>query len=162
MYRLFDWVISRTYRIYEWYLWKQIEHGLKPRHIGLILDGNRRFAMNYGLKANKGHEKGAENLENVLKWFWDADIEIATIYAFSIENFQRPPHEVKEIMRIITQSFENLEKDERIHKNKVKCLTNKAVVFTKQKIQRNKALLHTVHKILALRNIILPGTYLHS
>jgi len=120
MYRLFDWVISKTYRIYEWYLWKQIEHGLKPRHIGLILDGNRRFAMNYGLKANKGHEKGAENLENVLKWFWDADIEIATIYAFSIENFQRPPNEVKEIMRIITQSFENLEKDERIHKNKVK------------------------------------------
>ena len=49
-----------------------------------------------------------------------------------------------------------------VHKSKVKCLTNKAVVFTKQKIQRNKALLHTVHKILALRNIILPGTYLHS
>jgi len=106
--------------VYEWYLWKQIENGPKPRHIGLILDGNRRFAEFHGFKAYMGHEKGAENLEKVLLWFWDIGVEITTIYAFSTENFQRPPEEVREIMRIITESFEDLLKDERIHQNQVK------------------------------------------
>ncbi|MFQ6125607.1 MAG: polyprenyl diphosphate synthase [Candidatus Heimdallarchaeota archaeon] len=118
--KLFAWFVSKTYGLYEWYLWKQIEEGPKPRHIGLILDGNRRFAEVHGLKAYLGHEKGAEKLENVLKWCWDIGIEIATIYAFSTENFQRSPEEVREIMRIIVESFEELLEDERVHKNKVK------------------------------------------
>ncbi len=118
--KLFDWLVSKTYGLYERYLWNQIEEGPKPRHIGLILDGNRRFAEINGLKAYLGHEKGADNLENVLKWCWDAGIEIATIFAFSTENFQRSPAEVQEIMRIIFESFEELLEDARVHKNKVK------------------------------------------
>ena len=120
LYNLFDWLVSKTYRFYEWYLWKQIEKGSKPRHIGLILDGNRRFAEVHGLKAYMGHERGADNLENVLLWCWNAGIEIATIYAFSTENFLRPSAEVQEIMRIIAESFEELLEDERVHKNEVK------------------------------------------
>jgi len=119
LYGLFDWLVSKTYRLYEWYLWKQIESGAKPRHIGFILDGNRRFARNYGLHAYVGHEKGAERLENVLLWCWDSEIEIVTLYAFSTENFNRSPKEVQEIMRIIAGAFEKLLEDERIHRNQV-------------------------------------------
>ena len=54
------------YKLYETFLWRQIKNGPAPGHIGLIVDGNRRFARGRGLAQNLGHEDGSKKLEEFL------------------------------------------------------------------------------------------------
>ena len=86
---------SLAYRLYERVLWRQIKEGPKPQHIGVILDGNRRFAREKGLDTNKGHVFGANKVEDLLQWCWKLNIKIITLYAFSTENFNRSSDEVE-------------------------------------------------------------------
>ncbi|MBI4451516.1 di-trans,poly-cis-decaprenylcistransferase [Candidatus Woesearchaeota archaeon] len=79
-----------------------------PRHVGIILDGNRRFAKRLMLKPWKGHEWGAKKVHEVLDWAFDAGIQELTLYSFSIENFDRPKEEFDYLMRIFKQELDNL------------------------------------------------------
>ena len=108
-----------TYSIYEKMLLNQIKNGMKPEHIGVILDGNRRWASHRFKHPWEGHQFGADKAEVLLNWCVDLDIKSVTIYAFSMENFQRPLKEVKEIMDLLEERLRSLLSDERIHKNKV-------------------------------------------
>lgn len=108
-----------AYKIYEKWLWTQIKNSGKVEHIAIILDGNRRWASEKELEPWLGHEKGAEKVEQLLDWCEKLDVKFITLYAFSTENFRRPPEEVEEIMRIAEEEFQKLLTDERIHKNKV-------------------------------------------
>ena len=56
------------YRLYEPLLWSQIKSGPTPQHIGLIVDGNRRFAKGRGMPKNEGHSAGSDKLEDFLRW----------------------------------------------------------------------------------------------
>jgi undecaprenyl diphosphate synthase len=69
-----------------------------PKHIGIILDGNRRWARTKGLPTFEGHRQGFENLKKIAKHAFDRDIEIVTVYAFSTENWNRDKKEVKYLM----------------------------------------------------------------
>ena len=109
-----------AYRIYEGWLWRQVENRLKPEHIAIILDGNRRWASEKVLNPWLGHEKGAEKVEELLDWCLKLDVKSVTLYAFSTENFRRTSDEVQEIMRIAEQWFRTLLTDERIRKDKVR------------------------------------------
>ncbi len=91
-----------------------------PQHIGVIIDGNRRFAKEKGLNAWDGHKIGAQKINDVLDWCWEAGIKVVTIYSFSTENFDRPEKEVKEIMKIAKAKFEEILEDMRIHQHKVR------------------------------------------
>ena len=91
-----------------------------PQHIGMIIDGNRRFAKEKGLNAWDGHKIGAQKINDVLDWCWEAGIKVVTIYSFSTENFDRPEKEVKEIMKIAKAKFEEILEDMRIHQHKVR------------------------------------------
>lgn len=62
---------------------------LIPKHIGIIMDGNRRWAKERGLTASEGHAAGAENLTRIIETCADRGIETVTIYAFSTENFKK-------------------------------------------------------------------------
>ena len=88
--------------------------GSVPRHIGFILDGNRRFAKRLMLKPWKGHEWGAQKVESVLNWCKELGITEVTMYAFSIENFNRPKEEFDELMRIFTLECDRMLCDERL------------------------------------------------
>jgi tritrans,polycis-undecaprenyl-diphosphate synthase [geranylgeranyl-diphosphate specific] len=88
-----------------------------PRHIGIILDGNRRFSKRLMMKPWKGHEWGAKKVEALLEWCKEFGIKELTLYCFSIENFDRPKREFDYLMDLFKREFE---KDERIHKNKIK------------------------------------------
>ena len=68
------------YRLYERMLWSQVRTGPSPNHIGLIVDGNRRFAEGRGLSKNLGHEEGSRRLEEFLRWCWRLEIKIVTLY----------------------------------------------------------------------------------
>jgi len=108
-----------AYRIYENWLWQQVKDGVKPEHIAIILDGNRRWATENDLNPWLGHMQGAETVENLLDWCLKFNVKFITLYAFSTENFSRTSQEIQEIMRISEDRFRKLLTDERIYKNKV-------------------------------------------
>lgn len=108
------------YSLYEKRLWNQIRSGSKPHHIGVILDGNRRYARKKGMDATEGHAFGADKVEQLLKWSWKLGIKIVTIYAFSTENFNRTPDEVKRLMELLVESLLKLKNEPLIKNNQVK------------------------------------------
>ncbi len=109
------------YKIYEQNLLKELDPDRMPRHVAIIMDGNRRYSRMQGnMEVIKGHELGVDTLEKVLDWSIDLGIEIVTAYAFSTENFNRPQHEVEGLMRLFVKNFKRIVDHEKIHKNKVR------------------------------------------
>jgi tritrans,polycis-undecaprenyl-diphosphate synthase [geranylgeranyl-diphosphate specific] len=108
-----------AYKLYRKWLWYQVKNGVKPDHIAIILDGNRRWASEKALNPWFGHEKGAEKVDELLDWCLKLGVKSITLYAFSTENFRRSKNEVEEIMRIAQEQFRKILTDKRIHKNKV-------------------------------------------
>jgi tritrans,polycis-undecaprenyl-diphosphate synthase [geranylgeranyl-diphosphate specific] len=109
-----------AYKLYEKWLWHQVKNNVKPEHIAIILDGNRRWALEKDLNPWYGHKEGAEKVEKLLEWCLKLDVKSITLYAFSTENFRRPKKEVEEIMRIASERLQKIVTDERIHKNKIR------------------------------------------
>ncbi|MBU1201101.1 MAG: di-trans,poly-cis-decaprenylcistransferase [Nanoarchaeota archaeon] len=91
-----------------------------PRHIGVVLDGNRRFAKKLMLKPWKGHEWGAKKVENLLNWAKDLGIKELTIYSFSIQNMNRPKEEFNFLMNLFKKEFTRLLHDKRIMKDGIR------------------------------------------
>ena len=109
------------YRLYDWYISRDLDPNKMPKHVAIIMDGNRRFAKLQGnIDVIKGHELGVDTLENVLDWSIELGIEIITVYAFSTENFKRPQKEVEGLMRLFVVNFKRLVDHEKIHKNEVR------------------------------------------
>jgi len=108
-----------AYKLYEKWLWLQVKNGAKLEHIAIILDGNRRWALENELNPWLGHKKGAETVEQLLDWCEKLGVKFVTLYTFSTENFRRSPQEIAEIMKIAEEKFRKLLTNERIHRNKV-------------------------------------------
>ncbi len=89
-----------------------------PRHLAVILDGNRRWAKEKGLPGNMGHVEGAKRIEEMCELVWNAGIEYFTVYAFSTENWSRPDAEVSALMKILRDYMKNCIK--RASKNNMK------------------------------------------
>ena len=82
-----------------------------PRHVAIIMDGNGRWAKQHGVPRLKGHAEGTQSVEAVLRACKRAGIQYLTLYAFSTENWVRPPSEIKGLMRILTQFLKTRETD---------------------------------------------------
>src|SRR3989344_8020393 len=91
-----------------------------PKHIGIIMDGNRRFAKRLVLKPWKGHEFGAKKIEEVLEWCREFKFKELTLYALSIENFDRPKREFDFLMDLSRKELDGLKSDKRIMKEGIK------------------------------------------
>ncbi|HII16053.1 MAG TPA: di-trans,poly-cis-decaprenylcistransferase [Nanoarchaeota archaeon] len=87
---------------------------MKPKHIAIILDGNRRFAKKQGLEPWKGHDFGAKNVENLLEWCRELGIKELTLYTFSTENFNRSRLEVEKLMQLFEKFFTKVKQDKRV------------------------------------------------
>ena len=74
-----------------------------PYHVAIIMDGNGRWARRRGLPRLAGHRAGMENIRRVIEGCTDFGVQMLTIYAFSTENWQRPPEEVQGLMRILEE-----------------------------------------------------------
>lgn len=79
-----------------------------PKHVAIIMDGNRRYAKRHGWLPWNGHESGAKVVEQLPNWCKEMGIEELTLYAFSIENFGRDKKEVDYLMQIFKQQFDKL------------------------------------------------------
>jgi len=86
-----------------------------PNHLGIIIDGNRRWAEERGLSIFEGHRKGLEKVRKLTKWCLDRGIKILTLFIFSTENWKRSIKEVNYLMGLIKQNFskKNIEKTNR-------------------------------------------------
>ena len=72
-----------------------------PYHVGIIMDGNGRWAQNRGLPRLAGHQRGVDNIRRILECSVEFGIKVLTVYAFSTENWHRPQEEVNGLMRLL-------------------------------------------------------------
>ena len=112
--------LSPVYKIYEKRLERQIRKGVVPKHLAVIMDGNRRYAEDLGILPHEGHIEGKSTLENLSDWCRNLDIKHLTVYAFSLENFDRDEKELGPLMDLFEESFRNAGDDPRVHDNKVR------------------------------------------
>ena len=92
---------SLLYPLYEWRIVRDLDFSKTPHHVGVILDGNRRWA-----KANpnqgdpNGHKAGASKIIEFLGWCDDADVRVVTLWLLSTDNFKRSASEIDELLQI--------------------------------------------------------------
>ncbi|MBU2561131.1 MAG: di-trans,poly-cis-decaprenylcistransferase [Nanoarchaeota archaeon] len=91
-----------------------------PKHIGIILDGNRRFAKRLMAKPWMGHKWGADKVQKLFEWCKELDVKELTLYAFSMQNFNRPKEEFDYLMKVFLEFFEDAKNNKAIHENKIR------------------------------------------
>ena len=108
------------YWLYERRLLQKLRHEPLPKHIGIIMDGNRRFAKTVGLDTKAGHDYGANKAREVLDWCLELGIKHVTLWGFSTENRGRSPEEVAHLYNLFASQARQLLGDPRVHKNRVR------------------------------------------
>lgn len=93
-----------------------------PKHIAIIMDGNRRWAKEHGVSTKSGHKAGAENLKKLTRYANKLGIEYLTVYAFSTENWKRAEEEVKALMMLLQNYLDDYGKRADTENIKVKIL----------------------------------------
>lgn len=78
-----------------------------PTHLGVIVDGNGRWAQKRGLSRSEGHKAGAENLKKIIRYIFSKNIKILSVYVFSTENFKRGYEEVNYLMELFVKNFQS-------------------------------------------------------
>src|SRR5262249_32140130 len=114
-------LLKFLYWIYECRLLHQLQRGALPRHVGIILDGNRRYARRHGLGTpHEIYHYGAAKLDDVLDWCAALGITAVTLWVFSTENRKRAPAEVCGILAAIEAKLRRSEE----HTSELQSLTN--------------------------------------
>ncbi len=101
-----------------------MEEMLKPEHIAIIMDGNRRWAKEKGLPSQLGHKKGAEVLETISRYCNKIGIKYLTVYAFSTENWNRAKDEVNAIMMLLNAYLDRFIKNADVDNMKINIIGN--------------------------------------
>jgi len=91
-----------------------------PKHIGIILDGNRRFSKKNNLNPLSGHEHGVQTVWNLFDWAKELNINELTLYAFSTENFNRNKEEVDYLMGVFLKEFDKLLNSGKLEKDEIR------------------------------------------
>lgn len=109
------------YKLYEKRLEAQVKRWHLPRHIGIIMDGNRRYARaTGGAHVSWGHARGADKLQQVLSWCYEAEIPVVTVWSFSLDNFQRETSEVATLLELFEHRTRELVTRSEVHDNGVR------------------------------------------
>ena len=82
-----------------------LDHAIVPRHIAIIMDGNNRYGKANALNRGQGHVAGKDALDPIVEYCLEAQVEVLTVFAFSSENWQRPPSEVALLMQLLTATI---------------------------------------------------------
>src|ERR1700690_2625070 len=106
-----------VYRLYARRLETSLSPAAVPRHVGVMCDGNRRWARSAGLlDVSSGHQKGADKIFELLEWCREAGVEVVTLWLLSTDNLTRPPAELEPLLKIIGNTVRRLA-DGRWHLN---------------------------------------------
>jgi short-chain Z-isoprenyl diphosphate synthase len=101
------------YAAYERRLAKRLDPASTPRHIGVMLDGNRRWARANGFEVRDGHQAGADKIKDLLHWCEDAGVEVVTLWLLSTDNLGRSPKEIVPLLQIIETAVADLAAEHR-------------------------------------------------
>lgn len=93
-----------------------------PKHIAIIMDGNRRWAKGHNLPVVAGHRAGAETLRKIIEACLTLEIKFLTVYAFSTENWKRSPQEVADLMNLMDEYLDKLERDNKDRNSRIKII----------------------------------------
>jgi short-chain Z-isoprenyl diphosphate synthase len=96
------------YRTYARRIARQLDHSQIPRHVGVIIDGNRRWARAYGEQTSTGHRRGADKIHELLVWCEELDVEVVTLWLLSTDNLSRPEAELAPLVEIIENAVTDL------------------------------------------------------
>lgn len=108
------------YWLYERMLESGLQRGSLPQHVGVIMDGNRRFARRFDVDVKAGHDYGAEKAQEFLDWCLELGIPHVTIWGFSSENRGRDDQEVAHLHELFYRQATSLLDDPRLHRNRVR------------------------------------------
>ncbi|MDA8320054.1 MAG: isoprenyl transferase [Actinomycetota bacterium] len=98
-----------VYRLYERRLESSISRSGVPRHVGVMCDGNRRWARSAGLlDVSSGHRAGADKIFELLEWCRASNVEVVTLWLLSTDNLARPPAELEQLLQIIEDTVREL------------------------------------------------------
>lgn len=108
------------YRLYNRQIVRELAPSDRiPRHVGVITDGNRRWAKEFGATTEQGHRAGAQKIVEFLGWCDEIGIEVVTLYVLSRENLQRTPEEVETLVAIISDMVEQIAQSDKYAVNLV-------------------------------------------
>jgi short-chain Z-isoprenyl diphosphate synthase len=99
---------SAVYGLYERRLARSFTPAQIPQHVGVIIDGNRRWARAVGNPVSSGHEAGANKISEFLDWCDEIGVKVVTVWMLSTDNLSRPAEELEPLLRIIEQTVEEL------------------------------------------------------
>ncbi|EGC37029.1 hypothetical protein DICPUDRAFT_150424 [Dictyostelium purpureum] len=102
--RFSNWIFEKNFNL----ACSTLKNGPIPKHIGVIMDGNRRFAERNHLQTKDGHKKGFNTMLELCQWSLALGVKIISVYAFSIENFKRSKSEVEDLMDLANKKFEEM------------------------------------------------------
>lgn len=97
------------YRLYETRLTRSLSRETLPHHVGVLVDGNRRWARQLGATTMDGHKAGAQKIVEFLQWCRELRIDVVTLYVLSTENLKRAPEEVGVLIEIISDLVAQLQ-----------------------------------------------------
>jgi len=110
------------YPAYEARLARRLPTDRLPKHVGVMLDGNRRWAKAVGADAEHGYRSGAANISPLLEWCEEVGVEVVTLWLLSTDNLNRPPAELASLLTIIEEAVEDLADAQRWRLNPVGAL----------------------------------------
>jgi short-chain Z-isoprenyl diphosphate synthase len=110
------------YGAYERRVARSLSPEAMPRHVGVILDGNRRWAKASGTDSSHGHRAGADKIQEFLGWCDELGIEVVTLWMLSTDNLNRPPAELTVLLQIIEESVAGMARPRRWRVNPVGAL----------------------------------------
>ena len=100
---------SALYPFYEWRIVRDLDFSKTPHHVGVILDGNRRWAReNPDPRDPAGHRRGADKIEEFLSWCEEAQVKVVTLWLLSTDNFKRTSTELDELIAVISDTVDDL------------------------------------------------------
>ena len=115
---------------------------IMPKHVAIILDGNRRWAKQRNLPSLKGHQKGFENIRDLAPYIFDRGVEVLSVYAFSEQNFNRSVEEVGYLMDLFINEFKKEYK--KLHEENIK------IVFSSRESLLRDDVREAMHEIVEL------------
>jgi short-chain Z-isoprenyl diphosphate synthase len=102
------WLSDLAYGAYGRRIAAHLDPAAVPHHVGVIVDGNRRWARAYGAKTSDGHQAGADKIQHLLTWCEEVGVEVVTLWLLSTDNLNRPQPELGELLGIIEETVSDL------------------------------------------------------
>ncbi len=114
-------VVQPVYELYEKLVERELQKGgALPKHLGVILDGNRRYAKELGLRPSEGHRHGAETVKSLIRWCRSLNIPVVTIWVFSTQNFSRSSEEVSDLMKLFIDQANAMAEDKAMEEHGIR------------------------------------------